>query len=260
MLKVIRKIYISLSMAIILCVSTCIVEVRAERSEVDACVTLEKGLGEVSKVCSQANDTCDMDILLYTGSDGVVSFSNSLYSELDMEQKREFMSVALSATQETSLGTQQKNKLYNFIAAQDNTTSAAIKYLKSDASADFVEAKAWLRPFSSPVSTLLGVICLLVFMFISFSALFDCAYLVLPMFQAFLEMGNEKERPFGVSREAWNTMKDIENPELRGRNILAVYFKRRVPSIILCSICLGYIVSGEIYDLMVFFVDAFSSM
>ena len=229
------------------------------RATVDAVTTLGSGLSEVSSVCAQANATCGKTILVYTSSDGLLSFSNSTYSTLTMDEKREFMEVALSAAQETSLGSQQKNKLYNFIAEQDNPTSAAIKYLKADASADFVEAKAWFRPFSGVIGTVLGVICLVVFLFLGVSCIFDCAYLCLPAFQALLERGEEKKKPFGVSREAWRAMRDV-TADMKYRNIMSVYFSRRMPVVIVCCICLGYIISGQIYDVIVYVIDAFSSI
>lgn len=232
--------------------------VHADRSEVDAVTTMEEGQSEINMVCTQANNTCGLKILVYTSSDGMLTFSNKLYSQLDMQEKREFMQVALEATQETSLGSQQKNKLYNFIAEQDNPTSAAIKYLKSDASADFVEAKAWFRPFSGVIGTVMGVICLVIFLLLGISCLFDCAYLCLPTFQAILEHGEEHKRPFGVSREAWRAMKDVTS-DMKYRNIMSVYFSRRMPVVIVCCICLGYIISGQIYDIIVFIIDAFAS-
>lgn len=234
------------------------VVVYADRTEVDSSVSMQPS-SEISRVCEQANAIAERKILVYS-SDGVVSFSNSLYSELDSLQKREFMEVALGATRATSLGSQQKNKLYNFIAEQDSTTSAAIKYLKSDASADFVSAKSWFHPLSKYISPILGLICLLVFMFMAMSMLFDCAYLVLPMFQGLLERGEPNKRPFGVSREAYITMQDINKDKYEGRNILSVYFSKRMPVLIICAICLGYLVTGKIYDIMSFIVDAFSGI
>lgn len=232
--------------------------VYADRSEVDSSIAMQPS-GEINRVCEQANGVANREVLVYS-SDGVVSFSNSLYSELDTTQKREFMEVALGATRATGLGSQQKNKLYNFIAEQDSTTSAAIKYLKSDASADFVAAKSWFHPFSKYISPVLGLICLLVFMFMAMSMLFDCAYLVLPMFQGLLERGEPNKRPFGVSREAYITMRDINKDKYEGRNILSVYFSKRMPVLIICAICLGYLVTGKIYDIMSFIVDAFSGI
>lgn len=228
-------------------------------ADVDAVSNIGVNNSIVASICNQANSACGKTILSYNGSTGNCTFSNAKYSELTMEEKQSFMITALEATQKSDLGTQQKNKLYNFIAKQDNTTSAAIKYLKSDASADFVEAKNWLRPFTSPVSTVIGVICLVTFMFIAMSMLFDIAYLSLPMMQWVLERG-KTTKPFGVSREAWQTMKDMNSSEYSHRNILSVYCSKRVPVIIVCSICLGYVISGKIYDVMTFFVDAFSAI
>ena len=231
----------------------------ADRSDVDAVVTMQANQSEISYVCAQANATVGKTILVYTGNDGMLTFSNKLYSELDMEEKREFMRVALSATKETSLGAQQQNRLYNFIYQQDNAVSAAVKYLQSDTSADFVAAKEWFRPFSSPLSTVMGVLCLLIFIFMGFSIIFDIAYLALPFFQGLLERGEERKRPIGVSREAWAANKEVETDE-RHRGIFSIYLGKRVPAIILMSICLGYVISGYIYDIIIYFIDAFSSI
>lgn len=231
----------------------------AERSDVDSICTLQTGLTEVSYICAQANAVVGTDILVYSGSDGVLTFSNKEYSELEMQEKRDFMQTALAATKESSLGVQQQNKVYNFIAEQDNATSAAVKYLQSDASADFVAAKAWFRPFSGPVSTIMGVLCLVIFVMIAVSMLFDCAYLALPAFQALLEHGDEHKRPFGVSREAWHANKEVETDE-RHRNVMSIYAGKRIPVIIIMCLCLGYVISGTIYDIVVFCIDAFSSV
>lgn len=239
-------------------ISVVIMGICVYADDVDSTVELQPS-GEINSVCVQANNSVGKKVKILSYSKGLVTFSNKTYSQLDIESKRVFMETALSATQETHLGSQQKNKLYNFIADQDSTTSAAIRYLKSDASADFVAAKAWFRPFSGPISTVIGVICILVFMFMGFSMLFDCAYLCLPAFQALLERGEHNRRPFGVSREAYITMKEIYKPAMQSRNIMSVYFGKRVPVLIICAICLGYIVSGKIYDIMSFFVDAFSN-
>lgn len=257
MRKNLRRALLLVSTLTVLLLSS--ITVFADRSDVDATITMQPSQGEISSVCAQANATVGEDILVYTGDDGVLTFSNKLYSELDMEEKREFMRVALAATKETSLGVQQQNRLYNFIYEQDNAVSAAVKYLQSDTSADFVAAKEWFRPFSSPLSTVMGVLCLLIFIFMGFSIIIDVAYLSLPFFQGLLERGEERRRPIGVSREAWAANKEVETDE-RHRGIFSIYLGKRIPAIILMSICLGYVISGYIYDIIIYFIDAFSSI
>lgn len=233
--------------------------VKAERSDVDSVVTLETGLSGVSSICLQANNKVGQTILVYTGNDGLLSFSNKLYKEMETEDKREFMKTALEATKESSLGSQMQNKVYNFIAEQDDATTAAVKYLQSDTSADFVSAKAVIRPFSGPISTFMGVLCLLIFLFLGLSLLFDIAFIVLPGFRLIVERGEENKKPFGVSREAYSTVYEIEK-DMSYKSEMVAYIKRRIPVIIIISICLGYLISGKIYDLIVFFIDAFSGV
>lgn len=252
-----QRVVLMVSMLLILLMSS--LTVFADRSDVDAVITMQPDQSEIAYVCAQANATVGEDILVYTGDDGMLTFSNKLYSELDMEEKREFMRVALSATKETSLGVQQQNRLYNFIYEQDNAVSAAVKYLQSDTSADFVAAKEWFRPFSSPLSTLMGVLCLMIFVFMGLSILFDVAYLALPFFQGLLEHGEERKRPFGVSREAWAANREVET-DGKHRGVFSIYLSKRVPAIILMSLCLGYVISGYIYDIVIYFIDAFSSI
>ena len=257
MRKKLQRTLLILSMLMVLLTSS--FSVFADRSDVDATITMQPSQGEIASVCAQANATVGEDILVYTGDDGVLTFSNKLYSDLDMEEKREFMRVALAATKETSLGVQQQNRLYNFIYEQDNAVSAAVRYLQSDTSADFVAAKEWFRPFSSPLSTVMGVLCLLIFIFMGFSIIFDIAYLALPFFQGLLERGEERKRPIGVSREAWAANREVETDE-RHRGVFSIYLGKRIPAIILMSLCLGYVISGYIYDIIIYFIDAFSSI
>lgn len=239
--------------------------VYAKDVSVDATITLQKSSAEVANVCSQANRSVDMKgskaILSYSTSSGqnVLKFSNKNYSTLKAEDKRTFMETALSATTKTGLTPKVKNKVYNFIASQDEPVTNAMKYLQTDSNADFVEAKKWFSPFSGVIGTILGVLCVAIFMFAGFSVIFDIVYLVLPGVQAVLERGEENKRPFGVSREAYTALKDSEKDN-EYRNVIAIYMKRRLGLILLMSICLTYLISGKIYDVVMFFVDAFSSI
>lgn len=228
------------------------------RSDVDSVVNVGEGQNVLTGICSRANQVADgREILVYTSGDGLLSFSNKEYVELDMDTKREFMETALKLTKESGMGTQLKNKVYNFIEQQDETTSAAVKYLKSDASADFVAARSWFRPFGSAIGIVMGVMCLLIFVFLAASVAFDLCYMLIPGVQAILEGGEENKKPFGVSREAYKTVREVES-SAEYKSVLSIYLKRRVGIVLLCALCLAYIISGQIYDILVFLIDAFS--
>lgn len=232
--------------------------VLAERSDVDSVVNVGLNQTAVASICARANDVVGKEILVYTPNDGILSFSNKLYADLDMDTKRDFMETALKTTKESGLGTQAKNKTYNFIEQQDEAISQAVKYLKSDTSADLASARAWFRPFSNVFSTIVGVFCCLIFLFLSSSIAWDIAYLVLPGAQYAMELGGKREKPVGVSREARKTMEEVEK-DTKYTNILSVYIKRRLGIILACCLCLGYVISGQIFDILIWFIDVITN-
>lgn len=226
-------------------------------TDVDSVTSVATGSSEITRICSQGNNSVGIIILNYNSGEGSLSFDNSAYSGLDIEQKRTFMETALGATKECNLGSQQKNRVYNFIAKQDSTVSAAMKYLKTDTSADFASAQAWFKPFSSPISTVMGFLCIVIFVTLGFSFIFDVSYLVLPGFQLIVEHGDDNKKPFGVSKEAWKANRETESVN-ESKSAMLIYVKKRISVILLIAICLGYLISGKIYDLCVWFIDAFN--
>ena len=246
-------------LSFLLCFSLCSKLVYADRGEVDSIVYIGENQTEVVAICSTANMVADTEILVYTGNDGLLSFSNNNYTKLPVDKRRDFMETALLSTKESGLGNQVKNKVYNFISDQDKTTSAAVKYLRSDISADFASAVSWFKPFGSVFGVILGVLSLFIFMFIGVSILVDIAYMVLPGIRVMIE-GGMSGRPKWVSREAYSAVRESEQSvESQGyKGYMSLYFKRRVPSILAMSIALGYLISGQIYDIIVYIIDSFS--
>lgn len=246
-------------MSFLLCFSFISYPVYADRGEVDSIVYVGENQTEIVAICSAANGVANTDVLVYTGNDGLLSFSNNKYTKLPVDTRRDFMETALLSTKESGLGTQIKNKVYNFISEQDKTTSAAVKYLRSDISADFASAVSWFKPFGSMFGVVLGLLSLFIFMFIGVSILVDIAYMVLPGIRVMVE-GGRSGRPKWVSREAYSAVMESEQSvESNGyKGYMSLYFKRRVPSILLMSIALGYLISGQIYDIIVYIIDSFS--
>ena len=230
----------------------------ADRSDVDSVSYVGTGQTIVSSICSNANNSVDKEILVYTSGDGLLSFSNKKYSTLDIEDKREFMKVALNTTKSSSLGSQVKNKVYNFIADQDSTASSAIKFLSTDASADFAEAGAWFKPFGSAFGVFLGFLSLLIFIFLASSVVMDLAYIGLPIFRIFIGGISKTDKPKFISNEALGSIKESESSS-KYKNTVSLYLSRRVPTMLGIALCLGYLISGKIYDIIAYFIDAFTN-
>lgn len=252
-----KRLLMLLMIVISICGNSLVV---SARDDVDSVVYISENAPELLSICTRANSTVGKEILTYTGNDGLLSFSNKSYTELTIDEREAFMETALSLVKSSGLGSQAKNKAYNFIADQDSTTSASVKLLRTDASADFAEAAAMFKPFGSFAGVVLGLVSLFIFMFVGLSIAFDLSYLVLPGFKVILEKGNTTKRPRFVSREAFSSAIDSEDSIASHdyKGCITLYLKRRVPALILMSICLGYLISGKIYDIIVFFIDSFS--
>ena len=54
----------------------------AGRSDVDSIVFVGKNQAELLKIANQANGLYGVDVLEYTGNDGLLSFSNTKYASL----------------------------------------------------------------------------------------------------------------------------------------------------------------------------------
>lgn len=250
---------------VILCLMVCImllcvfqpIEAYADASDIDATLATVKNESQIANVCNVANASVGVNILNYDGSAGLLRFSSKVYRSMDLDDREEFMETALVAVTKTSLNAKVKNQVYNFISEQDTAVSAAMKYLQTNTGTDLVEAKKWFAPFESTIGTILGFLCILIFLFLGMSILFDIFYLVLPPFQAVIDREESGKKPFGVSREAYSAQRDAEKDD-EYRNVLALYFKRRVGVIIAVAIAITYLVSGKIYDVIVFIIDAFS--
>lgn len=210
----------------------------------------------VRGICNTANYNINRTILECT-SEGRLSFDNDEYIKLSQKDKSTFMEDALSATRSSGLGIKVKNQVYNFISQQDTTISATIKYLSEDTAADFASAMKYIRPFSSPISTAMAILCIVIFMFIGMGILIDVAYLALPLFRIFLERGDTTKKPWGISTAAYSTVQIVESDTKHAKGLMPLYVQKRVPEIFIIAVCLGYLISGKIWDVLAYLANSF---
>ena len=251
----VRVLFTSFIISVAVVLSCCMVvsasDVRAYTTVSDGAVTTVQG------ICSNANSSIGGVEILSCSSNGRLSFNTARYLELDGDEKEEFMVRALSVTRNSGLGVKTKNQVYNFIAQQDTSTSAAVKFLVENTSADFVEASKWLEPFTSPIATVTGFICLIIFLMLGLSMLIDIFYMAVPFVRLLLERGEERSKPFGVSTEAWKVVREVEGGS-GSNSVLSLYLRRRVPVIFAASICLGLFITSRIYDIYIFIANIFN--
>ena len=180
------------------------------------------------------------------------------YNALNADDKKGCMTEVLKAINTSDLPQNVKLRFYNFVVDQDQSTAAAVRNLSNDVNADFATAYSWFKPFSGTVSTILGLLCILITVFLGLMIVIDVAYLSLPPFKAALDKTNG-EKPKFVSNEAYKACLEAEKGESKAP-VMGVYLKLKSVQIILVSICLLYLVSGKIYSLVAWIIDSFSGV
>lgn len=198
-------------------------------------------------------------IVVVRENEGIVEFHSDKYANLSLGERRAFMEEFLKGIKASNLGSKEKNSIYNFIASQDTEVSQALRYLTEDTSADLVKARKWISPVTGWIGTLTGVLSVLIFLFLGVGILIDLSYLAIPTLQFFLERGHPEKKPLAVSAEAWRVNKEVANDFRNTKNEITEYLKKRVPVILVCAICVGYLISGKIYEILTYFANAFGA-
>jgi hypothetical protein len=210
-------------------------------SEIDATLQTVKNSGYLSELCSQSNVAAGATILTYDAGSGLLRFNNREYKKLSVEKREEFMETALTYVSKipNTASSKMKNSVYNFIEQQDQAVTAAMKYLQVNAGADLAEAEKWFSVISDFISVVLGFFCILIFMFLGFSIVFDISYIVIPPFQAMLDSSADGvKKPWGVSKEAYMSMQEAEKSD-KYKNVLSLYFGRRAKVLIIVALAIA---------------------
>lgn len=146
--------------------------------------------------------------------------------------------------------------------------------LLSDVKADYATADRIFKPFSGPISTIIGLICIAMMALLGLTMALDIAYIVIPMFRLFLDGGDDGGGQGGqggkglsklISAEAKNAVQTAEggggsSGQGGSGNKVAVgeYFKARWKGLLILGICLLYLVGGHIYSFVAWIIDLVS--
>lgn len=251
-------------------------KVMATGSDVEAnpTLTLSYSSGEdtaitryVSKVNNYTVNTTGVSLLTFTNkgstaSDltnaGVLTLDFTTYRNLSQEEKSDVMQFALENIKDSGISTMASNKIYNFIESQDESTASLVRQLSNDVNADFAEAYMMFKPFSGALGIVLGVFAIAIFVTLTLMILVDLSYIVIPIIRDFLTQPQGK--PKFVSNEAWYAVKEVDGENHSNKNVLTVYLKKKTMQFVALSICILYLLSGQIYILIGNLMDMFRGM
>ena len=226
-------------------------------------LTLSFNVGDKQKLWQlkkDINSSVGFDFIITSKTDnngGCISLNMSTYNSLVQEQKTKTMESALTCVKNSDLSTMSRNKIYNFIESQDESTSSLVRQLSNDVNADFADAYVMFKPFSGALGTTLGVFAIAIFVTLTLMVVFDLSYITIPLIRDLLTPSSSEGKPKFVSNEAWYAVKEVDSEGGRNKDVLLVYLKKKTMQFVALSICILYLLSGKIYILIGNLMDMF---
>ena len=111
-------------------------------------------------------------------------------------------------------------------------------------------------PFNGPVTTVLGLIALGVFIGVGITIVLDIAYLTLPMVYKMVNNKPEGRIPKLISQQAYFVARQRDEEVVQ--NYMWSYLTKRSVAVALVMIALGYLSSGLIFEVVGNVVQVFS--
>lgn len=196
--------------------------------------------------------------------DAIFGLNMVKYKELKQEDKETCMQIALTYinSDNYNISYSSRTKMYNFVAGEDVAISSLVRQLSNDVNADFGNAYTkYFKPFSGAIGTLLGVLALGLFTFLAFTIIFDLAYMIIPFWRNYLDGNAEKgKKPKFTSLEAYKAVQAVENDNDGRKEVISEYMRQKVKQMVAISICLLYLLSGQIYAVMANIIDYFAGI
>lgn len=227
----------------------------------DACLKINSDIHSKNIFKSDNVSVADTDFLTFSYDNNAhtanIAVNMTAYNKLGTQTKQKVMQLALDDIYNSSISKTNRNKIYNALCKQDETTSALVRQLSEDVTADFGSAYKYFRPFSGPLGIFLGCAVMVIFVLLALTLLIDISYITLPFVQSLL-MNNDGKARF-VSIEAVNAVKEQESKSGQEYvNPLGIYLKSKVKQYIAIFLCLLYLMSGKIFSIMANFMDYFN--
>lgn len=160
----------------------------------------------------------------------------------------------------------------SIVQSQAGVAGTLLASILSNVKADFIGGNRIFAPFSGPIGTGLGLISILIMALLGLTMALDLAYITIPPFQMLMGdgtgNGNESGKGFHVSgfisQEARMAVKSAEGGGQAGsgeyKAAVWTYFKYRWKGLVLLGICLLYLIQGQMYSFVAWFLDLFSGL
>lgn len=237
---------------------------------------------------SKYNGTTDSETGYLTGQtlvndDGMVNEAN--FKKLTNESQRQLIkdmnSVAEDILRSDSVnedGSSYSDEDYQNWVQQlqqcDGVGSRLISTLMANTKPDFASANRIYQPFSGTVGTVLGLVAVLLMAALAIVMVLDLSYIAIPFVRNLLDGGSSDNgngsggiKSKFVSWEAYNAVQQVEagggnsgNGGGDNKTAVGIYFKKRIIMLLILGLCLLYLVQGEIFTMVGWFMDLVSGL
>lgn len=151
------------------------------------------------------------------------------------------------------------------LQSREGVGSKFMMTILKDTKPDFVSARSIFTPFSGPISTLLGLGCIVIVSLLGLVIVCDISYIVIPPVRIFYDdstSGNHGRTAKSITSHLFSaaaimSVKQCENESRDGglKQPLGMYFKAQALQMIVLGICLMYLVAGQLYTLVGWILD-----
>lgn len=216
------------------------------------------GTGDVGtefqvKLKAQA-ETQDVKVF-YCDGNGLI-FNKTAFDNGTEKSRKQVMTNFVEALRSSGIEEQEQQHIIDQLNAKDTDISRILIPIVMDkTSADLYTALKWLTPFLPIIRVLFGIGAIVISILLIGSTIVDLAFIGLPIMRESMENNaNGKSGKISfVSSDAVSVVRETaSSADSSGgyTNAYLLYFKRRALTYIILSICLLYLVLGELSGLI----------
>ena len=208
-------------------------------------------------------------------------FDEKKYETLTAGEKQRFLkdmfAIANAMAYDTELGhgghgvtTDTVNDMMTDLQSKSNLGASILASLLSETKPNYAKANKIYKPFSGIVGTILGIMAILIMSLLGITMALDIAYIVIPAVQLAIgtdegggKDGNKLSKIVSIeARNAVNVANTAGNNGGGGNGenkvALGEYFKARWKGLVILGICLLYLIQGQLWAFVAWFVDLMS--
>lgn len=196
-------------------------------------------------------------VQLLTYDNSVVTLNNTVFENATDKSRKNAIGLFLRELQDSKVSGQTQQNIFNaFAAANRDVSLLLIPVVMDSTSADLFTSMKWISPLLPIVRVIFGIGSILIIMLLVGSTVIDLAFIGLPFARELMakKENGENGRVRFVTSEAQSVIQETEASLGSGdgvyKNAYMLYFRRRALTYIILSICLLYLIAGEIGGLI----------